>query len=169
MPLCTCLRCTQEFPGGRAVSRSTFWRHQQTLQGPAAPACYTCRCSLYPQGHYFRSKASLSRHRNQLRINPPNTYSQPHNETSLSNDATSARGRDDNPHNSSDGLDEQFELILSDGDSDVGGLEEEDLEEDDTDNEEGSIARIIANTIADGGDLLEIDEDTLGSLSNSSI
>ena len=60
-------------------------------------------------------------------------------------------------------------MILSDGDSDVGGLEEEDLEEDDTDNEEGSIARIIANTIADGGDLLEIDEDTLGSLSNSSI
>src|ERR1700740_3740191 len=65
MQICKCQNCTDQVPGGRAVSRSTYHRHaKQTSR--KRPAMHQCICSDYPSGHFFRSKSVLYNHRRTL-------------------------------------------------------------------------------------------------------
>jgi hypothetical protein len=63
--ICYCSKCRQVQPDGRMVSRRTYLRHgvaSDSSPHQSTTDQYFCRCSSYPNGHYFLTKRSYNRH-----------------------------------------------------------------------------------------------------------
>lgn len=74
MPICDCLNCVEEVPGGKPVSQSTLRRHK-TSQLRKKSVRILCMCLHYPSGHYFHSRRPYAYHCRILRLQQRNLLS----------------------------------------------------------------------------------------------
>jgi hypothetical protein len=68
MAICKCQSCIDEAVNGKLVSQSTYRRHNKQNPLRKNQARFYCICSLYPSGHYFRSKSAYYTHRQTLNL-----------------------------------------------------------------------------------------------------